>query len=126
MIPDLPFFVALENRIWQALADGDAEIDRQLLDPQFVGVYPSGFASREDHVEQLIKGPSVSRFSIDEPRLLPLAPDAVLLSYRAMFARPSGGRAQAIQTLYVSSVWKRRGENWLNVFSQDTAAGETT
>jgi hypothetical protein len=123
---DLAFFVDLESRVWQALAQGDAEADAHLLDPQFVGIYPSGFASRDDHVAQLNNGPSVDRFSIHEPRLLWLAPDTVLLAYRASFTRPLGATASAPQTLFISSVWKRRGDDWVNIFSQDTPVGEAS
>ena len=125
MLPELPFFVALESRVWQALADGDVEADMELLDSCFVGVYDSGFASREDHAGQLSGGPCVGEFSICEPRLLQLAPDTALLSYRATFTRLAGAAAQPSQTVYVSSVWRRRGENWVNVFSQDTSASMT-
>ena len=118
--PDLSFFVALERRVWQALADGDAKSDAELLDPDFLGVYASGFATRDDHVAQLRDGPRVARFWIDAPRLLSLSPDAVLLSYRASFTRPGSAKAAAPQIFLVSSIWKQCGANWVNVFSQDT------
>jgi hypothetical protein len=124
MLPDIGFFVALERRVWQALADGDVDADSALLDPQFLGVYASGFASRDDHAAQLANGPSVADFSIHEPRLLTLASDAVMLSYRASFVRPGKIHAGSVQTMYISSIWKQRGAAWLNVFSQDTLASE--
>ncbi len=124
MLPDTGFFVALERRVWQALVDGDIEADANLLDPQFLGVYASGFASRSDHVSQLANGPSVADFSIHEARLLTLASDAVMLSYRATFVRPGKTSAGSAQTAYISSVWTQRGGTWLNVFSQDTLASE--
>jgi hypothetical protein len=124
MLPGTSFFVALERRVWQAMADGDIEADTNLLDPQFLGVYASGFASRGDHAAQLANGPSVGGFSIHEPRLLPLAPDAAMLSYRATFTRPGKGNAASLQTMYVSSIWRQHGATWVNVFSQDTLASE--
>jgi len=124
MLPDTSFFVALERRVWQALVDGDIEADANLLDPQFLGVYASGFASREDHLAQLANGPSVGGFSIHEPRLLPLPPNAAMLSYRATFARPGKGNAASYQSMYVSSIWSQRSANWVNVFSQDMLASE--
>ena len=124
MLPDTSFFVALERRVWQAMADGDIEADTDLLDPQFLGVYASGFASREDHAAQLVNGPSVGGFSIHEPRLLPLAPNAAMLSYRATFTRLAKGNAASLHTMYVSSIWWQRGATWVNVFSQDTLASE--
>ena len=126
MLPDTSFFVALERRVWQALVDGDVEADANLLDPGFLGVYASGFASREDHAAQLASGPSVKDFSIQEPRLLPLASDTYVLSYLAAFTRLGEGNISSVQTMYVSSIWWKRGANWVNVFSQDTLVSETS
>ena len=124
MLPDTSFFVALERRVWRAMADGYIRAGTNLLDPQFVCVYASGFASREDHATQLANGPSVGGLSIDDPRLLPLAPDAAMLSYRATFTRLAKGNVASLQTMYISSIWWQRGATWVNVFSQDTLASE--
>lgn len=120
MLPDIAFFLALEHRVWKALADGDIKADTDLLDPQFLGVYASGFASRSDHAAQLADGPSIADFSIDDARLLPFAPDAVMLSYRASFTRPGKANAESVQSMFVSSIWRQHDATWLNVFSQDT------
>jgi hypothetical protein len=123
VLPDIGFFIALERGVWQALVDGDGHADAKLLDAQFLGVYSSGFASREDHAAQLAHGPTVASFSIHEARLLTLAPEVVMLSYRASFSRPSGTNADRVHTMFISSIWRRRDGDWLNVFSQDTLAG---
>jgi len=39
------FFVDLESRMWDALANCDANADHELLSADFVGVYPTGFAT---------------------------------------------------------------------------------
>ena len=125
MVPDTGFFVALERRVWQALTDGDSHADAKLLDAQFLGIYATGFASREDHAAQLAHGPVVATYSIHEPRLLTLAPNIVMLSYRASFSRPGGANAGMVHIMYISSIWRHRDGVWLNVFSQDTLASET-
>ena len=125
MHPDTGFFVALERRVWQALTDGDSHADAELLDAQFLGIYATGFASREDHAAQLAHGPVVATYSIHEPRLLTLAPNIVMLSYRASFSRPGGANAGMVHIMYISSIWRHRDGVWLNVFSQDTLASET-
>jgi len=123
--PDLGFFLALERRVWEALATGDAAADSDLLDAAFVGVYPEGVASRAEHAAQLSSGPSVARYVIDAPRLLRLSPDAVLLSYHASYTRPGDGDTATAHAMYVSSIWTRRDTRWVNVFSQDTPACTT-
>jgi hypothetical protein len=55
--------------------------------------------------------------------MVELSDDHVLLSYRAEYQRLVGGVAQPGESMYVSSLWSRRAGRWVNVFSQDTAAG---
>src|SRR4029077_18694609 len=126
MLPDIAFFVALERRVWQALADGDIEADTDLLDPQFLGVYASGFASRGDHAAQLADGTSVPHFFIPSARLLPFAQNGLMFSYRASFTRPGKANVGSVDSMFVSSIWRQRGATCLNVFSQDTLVTEAT
>lgn len=110
---------ACERAVWQALVDGDAAADDAALAPDFLGVYSDGFAGRADHVGQLAAGPTVDAFDLSEVRVLPLGPDHALIAYAARFTRR--GRPGA-ETMYVSSVWRRSGAGWRNIFSQDTPA----
>ncbi|MDF0599495.1 DUF4440 domain-containing protein [Psychromarinibacter sp. C21-152] len=116
---DLSFFLDLETRVWQALADGDAAADAALLAPEFLGVYSTGFAGRDEHTGQLSQGPTVAAFSLSGARILPLGPGRVLLAYRADYTRVGASVAEA---MYVSSIWEERDGTWRNTFSQDSAA----
>ena len=120
--PDLPEILDLERQVWEALVRGDPSADAELLHESFLGVYPSGFASRSQHVQQLNAGPSVAAFEMHDARLLVLKPDTVLLSYSAEFRRPNMPVNEPSQRMYVSSLWQHFPEGWLNVFSQDTGA----
>ncbi len=117
----LAVFVELERRVWAALVSGDPDADRAALAPDFVGVYPSGFAGPDDHVEQLANGPTVADYVIAEARTLHVADGHVMLSYLATFRRP--GRIET-ESMYVSSLWSLVEGRWINVFSQDTPVGE--
>ncbi len=108
-----------ETAVWQALQRGDAEADRAALHAEFLGVYPSGFAGRDAHCDQLANGPTVERFALSKARVLPLADDCALLAYLATYHLPGDERERA---MYVSSIWKREATRWTNVFSQDTEA----
>ncbi|WP_217901017.1 nuclear transport factor 2 family protein [Rhodococcus sp. 06-1474-1B] len=70
MREEIQFFINLESRVWDALANGDADADLELLSADFVGVYPTGFANRADHVNQLADGPSIASYSISEAKLI--------------------------------------------------------
>ena len=108
----------METRVWEALASGDAETDAALLHPDFLGVYPSGFSDRDGHSGQLAGGPSVASYRIEGARVMQLAPDTVLLAYQAHYTRPSAPDTE--EAMYVTSIWRREGTRWVNVFSQDT------
>jgi hypothetical protein len=114
--------IGLETEVWRALVDGDAESDGRLLSDDFLGVYPTGFSDRSDHVGQLADGPAVADFELSEARVVALSDAAVLLCYRADFRPASASDAPARDAMYVSSLWCLRDGRWVNVFSQDTPA----
>lgn len=108
-----------ERRVWEALVAGDAEADAVTLAEEFLGVYPDGFAGKNSHTGQLDGGPTVARYVLSETRLMRLGPDHVLLAYLAAYLRTG---QNVPEEMYVSSIWRRAGAGWINVFSQDTPA----
>lgn len=121
---DLAFFLELENQVWAALVAGDRSADDRLLDDEFLGVYPSGFASRADHVGQLNAGATVAHYRLSEARLLPLGEDLVLLSYRAKWQRVAA-QTDLEEAMYESTLWRRTVDGrWLNLFSQDSLSAD--
>ena len=111
--------LAMEEKVWAALEDGDAESDRRLLSEDFLGVYPSGFSGRDGHAEQLNEGPSIASHRIENAKIITLSDDTALLAYHADFRRAPDGPPEM---MYVSSIWQRDGDTWINIFSQDTMA----
>lgn len=109
--------LAQEHAVRAALQAGDAAADAALLSPGFLGLYPSGYAGRDDHAGQLADGPTVADYAITEARVMALGADMVLLTYLAEYSRPAGGPAER---MWVSSLWRRAGAGWENLFSQDT------
>ncbi|MFN3823641.1 MAG: DUF4440 domain-containing protein [Pseudorhodobacter sp.] len=112
--------LTVETAVWQALVTGDAVADRALLAPGFLGVYPSGFAGREDHAGQLAGGPTIAEFVLRDACVIEPGPGLGLLAYRAEFRRVG---AACRETMFVSSLWRRRWPGWVNLFSQDSPAG---
>lgn len=115
--PSIAEILDLEKQVWTALVVGDASADRALLSADFLGVYPSGFANRDDHVGQFADAPTMAEFRLSEEKLRVLTADIVLLSYRADYVRPGAARWEA---MLISSLWERRHDKWVNSFSQDT------
>ena len=106
-----------ERRVWDALVAGNAQADSDALDGAFLGVYPDGFAGKSAHVGQLSDGPTVRRYEITDARMMRLGADHVLLAYKADYTRISANKPEE---MLVSSIWRRSGGGWTNVFSQDT------
>ncbi len=121
---DLEALVALEVEVWSALVRGDATADERLLSDDFLGVYPTGFAVRADHVEQLHAGPTVSTFALSEERMMELSESIVMLSYRADYRRVTAPATSEPESMYISSLWCERDGAWVNVFSQDTPTSD--
>lgn len=121
-IPTLDEILACERAVWEALVQGDAAADAAALSEDFVGLYPTGFSDRDDHVGQLSGGATVARYRLSETRLVVAGPVFALLAYRADYRRPDGAKGEV---MYVSSLWRRAAEapgGWVNLFSQDTPA----
>jgi hypothetical protein len=112
----------MERKVWEALVAGDAKADEALLSEDFTGVYKSGFADRAGHAAQLANGPVISSYKITDPRLISLGDDIALLVYLAQYTRPSAPDQR--EAMYVSSIWRRTGDGWANIFSQDTDVAE--
>ncbi|CCQ14597.1 putative uncharacterized protein [Rhodococcus sp. AW25M09] len=115
----IQFFIGLESRVWDALTNGDADADLELLSADFVGVYPTGFASRADHANQLSDGPSIASYSITKAKLIEVSTDAAMLCYRADYQRP---QSSVDESMFISSLWLRKDGRWQNTFSQDSPA----
>lgn len=113
--------LALETEVWEALVTGDAERDARMLSEDFLGVYPTGFFNKSQHCGQLANGPTVSSYELTSARIAVLEEGQVLLSYLAIWSRATDKPPQK-ERMYISSIWKRFGTEWKNIFSQDTPA----
>lgn len=110
----------MEKQVWEALKNGDVNADANLLSDDFLGVYETGVSSKEDHLEQLRNGPVISSYEMGSAHLIQLSPEIVSLTYSAtaIFLK---NEAQDTQNLfYITSIWARRLNKWVNIFSQDT------
>jgi len=117
---DLNFFVGLERQVWEALKNGDVNADANLLSDDFLGVYEAGISSKEDHLEQLRNGPVVSSYEIGSAQLIQLGPEIVSLTYSATAIFLKNETQDTQNLFYITSIWARRLNKWVNIFSQDT------
>ncbi len=109
--------LSLEREVWRALQDGNGEADARLLSEDFLGVYPTGLATRDEHVAQLAAGPSVFEYSITNASTIVITADDLLLTYDVRYRRTAHVDHER---MLVTSLWSRRDGDWRNTFSQDT------
>ena len=117
------FLLSLEHSVWQALVKGDVATDERLLSDEFRGVYSSGLADKAAHVGQLKNGPTVLEYELTNPQTLLLADGVFALTYLARWTRAPKTDTSAREAMYVTSIWRRERQVWVNVFSQDTGCG---
>ena len=112
--------MGLEIQVWEALKSGDKNANSKLLSDDFLGVYETGLGSKEDHLELLRNGPIISCYEIGSSQLIQLGPEIASLTYSATakFLKNEGKDTQVL--LYITSIWARRLNKWVNIFSQDT------
>ena len=110
----------MEKQVWEALKNGDVNADASLLSDDFLGVYEDGFSTKEDHLAQLRNGPIISSYKIGSIRLLQLGPEIVSLTYSATAIFLKNDTQDSQNLLYITSIWARRFNKWVNIFSQDT------
>ena len=117
---DLNFFLGLEIQVWEALKNGDKNADSNLLSDDFLGVYETGLSSKEDHLELLRNGPIISCYKIGSSHLIQLGPEIASLTYSATATFLKNEEQDTQVLLYITSIWARRLNKWVNIFSQDT------
>lgn len=110
----------MEKQVWEALKNGDVNADANLLSDDFLGVYEAGLSTKEDHLAQLKHGPVVSSYKIDSAQLLQLGPEIVSLTYSATAVFLKNGTQDTQNLFFITSIWARRFNKWVNIFSQDT------
>lgn len=111
-----------ETQVWDALVAGNARADSDLLADDFLGVYPTGFGDKAQHVAQLMNGPTVAEFSIHDVAFRSLSDSVILVAYLASYRRRE---VASVEEMFVTSIWSKREGRWTNVFSQDTPRSDT-
>ena len=117
---DLNFFLGLEMQVWEALKTGDKNTNSNLLSDDFLGVYETGLSSKNDHLELLQNGPIILCYKIGPSQLIQLGPETVSLTYSATATFLENDKQNTETLLFITSIWTRRLNKWVNIFSQDT------
>ena len=112
--------VTLEKQSWQAWQARDPKFFERFLSEDHVELYSSG-ALKKAEVVATVASPScvVNSYRVDKFELIPINPDAALLTYYAEQDTQCGGK-KVPSPAWVSSLYVRRDGRWLNLFYQQT------
>jgi hypothetical protein len=110
--------VAKEREGLEDLKNGQVEAFGALTADEAVLVDAHGPASKAQ-VLQNVAGFKLSEYSMEDMRFVPISATTGLISYKITERGSSHGREFTAQA-YVSSVWTKRGNNWVCLFSQET------
>jgi hypothetical protein len=109
--------LAREEEAWRALAAGTgADFYRRNLTDDALMVFPFGVLDRAATIAAIEAAPPWAWFRIDEPKVVRLAADAALLTYRATAQRTG----QAPYTAWMTTVFVQRDGTWKTAFHQQT------
>lgn len=110
--------LTLERRAWAALTSGgDTEFCERVLAEDMVLVLPGMLLDRHAAVESWFKAMPWRVFELEDARVVPLAPGAAVLTYRATANRSVGVASYRAQC---TSVYRRSFGRWQLVFQQQT------
>jgi ketosteroid isomerase-like protein len=111
--------VAKESEGLDALKTGDLKRFADLTADDAVFVDSHGPASKAQ-VMKNVAGFSLSDYQMEDISFVQISPTAGLISYKSTEKGVSHGKEFAVQ-VYVSSIWVERGNQWVCLFSQETA-----
>jgi hypothetical protein len=112
--------VSKEQEGLEALKKGDVPRFAGLTANEAVFVDSSGPADK-DRVVRNVNGFTLEDYSMSDIRFVQISPNAGLIAYKIAEKGNSHGKEFTAQA-YVSSLWTRRDNKWLCLFSQETPA----
>jgi hypothetical protein len=111
--------VAAERRGLDALKKGDVAQFGRLTADEAVFVDDHGPATKAEVLRNVV-GFTLTDYSMDDVRFVPVAANTGLISYKMTETGNSHGHDFSAQA-YVSAMWTKRGNDWICLFSQETA-----
>jgi hypothetical protein len=115
-----PQIVAKEHEMTEALKADNLEVLGKLIAEEAMFVDARGPASKTQVLDNL-SGFTLSEYTVENAAFLPLTSKSGLITYKMYEKGNSHGKEFDTQ-VYVSSIWEKRGKDWVCLFSQETAA----
>ena len=111
--------IALEKRAFEAWKNKDKKFFEEHMaeDAQYLDL--NGVGAKAQYIQLIIENNcTVSRYSLDNTKVMMLSEDAALLTYKYSHDVVCGGKPEA-SPLWASTVYVKRGGKWLIAFHQE-------
>jgi ketosteroid isomerase-like protein len=111
---------AKEREAWDNAVEKDTEAYGDLMADDLVTVDSTGVGTKRQLLDAL--GSSVvTGYAMEDPRVLPISPNAGLIVYRITITGSDHGKKYTTSA-YISALWVKRDERWVTEFFQETEA----
>ena len=110
----------LENGIWQAFKDKNANAFKAMFTPNYVGIYDDGPATLAKEL-QAMKDTRLQSFAISGLTSRMIDPDDMLTTY-AVDMKAAVGKRDASGRYWTTSLWHRSGNKWLTAYHSEIKA----
>jgi RNA polymerase sigma factor (sigma-70 family) len=112
--------LALENRIWEAFGKQDADVFKNLLADDFVGMDMFGRPYDKAMELKYVANFRVIQHELKDVRVILLNPTSAILSYEVSYkVRPTDGQDVESTTRRVTAAWAQRKGRWYYVYFED-------
>lgn len=112
--------LAAERAIWDAIKNNQWSVfDRAIAGMTYVD--PSGIVVWKPGNPKQFEGIVTKSYSLESVQLRTLAPDMILLTYKATLDQTADGKPVP-SPIYMLSLWQRRGSEWRPVAHSETPA----
>ncbi len=112
--------VSKEREGLDALKSGNVQRFADLTDEDGVFIDAEGPATKAQ-VMKNVAAFTLTEYSMDDLKFVALSKDSGLITYKIHEKGISHGKEFDARA-YVSSIWTKKGKNWLCIFSQETGA----
>jgi hypothetical protein len=112
--------IALEKQGWMATKKKDLTALNRLFAEEYVEVGSLGGRGKAETLRHIQDELTLTEYSMDDFRVIPVSPDVVLLTYKVEEMGSVNGRELPGQPAYASSLWVNRRGQWKNILYQAT------
>jgi hypothetical protein len=118
---ELGLLTILERQVLEAWKTQNVRTLQSLLRDDYVEIAGAGpnLASKME-VLKILARTRITDYSMSDVHLLPLNPNAAVLTYKLTLKLQLGAQEYFANPAYVSSTWVRQDSSWLSVFRQWT------